>query len=1142
VKHELRRISMRLFGLWTSVCVVAIILFAASASFASPRLLSYGVEFDRMDLSIDRAGGYENVRIPGALTTIEVGHPELPLKLVRFVVPEGTRAVGASAIVRSQSVLDGPYSVRPRQPEVPLSRPELAAWVDPDGDVYASESPYPAEVCVFLGTGNMSGQTIATVAVHPVQYVPARGQLILNEGIEVTLTLEDTREMDRVPIARSAAAQATLSERLNALVVNPGDAPASPLSGSRSGDVDYLVITDASYVGSFQTLADWKAQKGLTTEVVSTSWIYSNYDGVDDQDKIRNCIIDYYENHGTIWVLLGGDTTKVPARTVWAINTDAGDDNIRCDLYYADIDGTWNDDGDNRYGEVIADNIDMYADLFVGRAPVDTSTEAGRFVNKVLTYEGAPGGASLPTDYQTDMLFLAEVLWDSPWTDGGVCKDMIDTDSAPAQFDPISKLYQTNGQLTRSQTMSRLNAGQNIVNHNGHANYSVMSIGSSGLYNSDMDGLSNGSRYGIWYSIGCWPAAIDYNCIAEHWVNAPNGGGVAFVGNSRFGWGSPGNPGFGTSDLFDREFFNQLFNEGLERIGMTNAAHKDAYVEIARTSGYHRYCLYELNLLGDPEMRIWTNEPVATIANHAVTVPLGEHPFLVAVSREGAPVAGATVFLANGEVRIVETTGENGIAVLLPAPTEEGSLTLTVTGQGILPYSVDVSVVDQPADTDAPAPIDGLTLVDPFDLGSIVELDWSGYVAPSDFAHYKIYRETGHFSDVAGLTPIATDRLVPALTQWTDATAESGQSYYYAITAVDVAGNEATAVECQGPIVASVNSRILLFDADDDDLPFDGTGDDYGVDDGCEAPWVEALDSVGELYTLSRTLPADLTPFDLIIYLGGVLNFGFPEGNISLTDEEAQALTDFVDAGRTLYVEEPNFGKPYYLDGTPTTVELWNRFHATFVFGSPRTDGNVQSLDGQTGTPAAGMSYAYDYQSWPDQFVAKVGSDGSPGGLPLWTDQAGQPRGSLYEDPATGGRRYMVPVLLGGVTDGAYPSTRLEYVTRILDDAGLIGTTGVDETAVGALNRLSQNAPNPFNPSTSISYTVAREGATVTLAVYDVSGRLVRELVNETAEAGPHVARWDGRGADGRAVSSGIYFCRLSVDAWSAARKMVLLK
>jgi hypothetical protein len=644
------------------------------------------------------------------------------------------------------------------------------------------------------------------------------------------------------------------------------------------------------------------------------------------------------------------------------------------------------------------------------------------------------------------------------------------------------------------------------------------------------------------YSIGCWPAAIDYDCIAEHWVNAPNGGGVAFVGNSRFGWGSPGNPGNGTSDIFDREFFHQLFNEDHDHLGIVHAAHKDAKVGEARTAEYTRYCLYELNLLGDPEMRVWKRNPVTAEVNHVDQVPLGDGTVVVTVSRGDNPVGGATVFLMNDEVSAVEMTTQDGIAMLDVSTSVEGTLTLTVTGQGILPYSTDLTVIDSPPDDDPPGGIESLTVADPFDAGGVIELDWSAYASPADFAFYRVYRATSSFSDVSGMTPITEGLLNPVVKEWTDATAENGVPYYYAATAVDLSGNELASVTARGPVAASINARILVWDADDSDKPFDGDGDDYTPEDGTEVPWIEALDAIGELYCISEALPADLSPFDLVVYLGGVVNFGEGFQNVPLTDDEAVTLTAFLDAGGSVYIEEPNFGARYYAAGSPATIGLWDRFHAVHGAGSAGDVGNVVSLDGVPGALTEAMSFAYDYQDWPDQFVNTIDPDGEPGSSALWTDQASDGRGTRYVDAATGSHRYMVPVLLGGMSDGGHPSTRLEYVARILSDTDLVGTAGVGDVLGAATNRLEQNAPNPFNPTTSIRFTVAREGAKVRMSVYDVAGRLVRDLVDGPATAGEHVARWDGTDAEGRPVASGVYFVRLSVDGWTDSRKMALLK
>jgi hypothetical protein len=89
---------------------------------------------------------------------------------------------------------------------------------------------------------------------------------------------------------------------------------------------------------------------------------------------------------------------------------------------------------------------------------------------------------------------------------------------------------------------------------------------------------------------------------------------------------------------------------------------------------------------------------------------------------------------------------------------------------------------------------------------------------------------------------------------------------------------------------------------------------------------------------------------------------------------------------------------------------------------------------------------------------------------------------------------------------------------------------------------LEQNQPNPFNPSTTIRYDVPAPGGRVTLAVYDVHGRLVRALVEEQEAAGSRSVTWDGRSNAGTRVASGTYFCRLESNGVVLTRKMTLLE
>jgi parallel beta-helix repeat protein len=91
---------------------------------------------------------------------------------------------------------------------------------------------------------------------------------------------------------------------------------------------------------------------------------------------------------------------------------------------------------------------------------------------------------------------------------------------------------------------------------------------------------------------------------------------------------------------------------------------------------------------------------------------------------------------------------------------------------------------------------------------------------------------------------------------------------------------------------------------------------------------------------------------------------------------------------------------------------------------------------------------------------------------------------------------------------------------------------------------LGQNHPNPFNPSTTISYTVPenQQGMHVRLSIYNTRGALVASLVDMAGTPGAYSAHWDGTDSEGRAVSSGVYFYRLQTGAVAVTRKMVLIR
>ena len=89
---------------------------------------------------------------------------------------------------------------------------------------------------------------------------------------------------------------------------------------------------------------------------------------------------------------------------------------------------------------------------------------------------------------------------------------------------------------------------------------------------------------------------------------------------------------------------------------------------------------------------------------------------------------------------------------------------------------------------------------------------------------------------------------------------------------------------------------------------------------------------------------------------------------------------------------------------------------------------------------------------------------------------------------------------------------------------------------------LHQNVPNPFNPTTTIQYDVARGGGEVTLQIFDAKGRLVKTMMDGAQSEGQQSVTWDGRNNAGQQVATGVYFYRLTAPGFSQTRRMVLLK
>jgi len=118
-------------------------------------------------------------------------------------------------------------------------------------------------------------------------------------------------------------------------------------------------------------------------------------------------------------------------------------------------------------------------------------------------------------------------------------------------------------------------------------------------------------------------------------------------------------------------------------------------------------------------------------------------------------------------------------------------------------------------------------------------------------------------------------------------------------------------------------------------------------------------------------------------------------------------------------------------------------------------------------------------------------------------------------------------------------------------DEVTVGATGhgMFSIALGTINHIAlpnrytlyQNYPNPFNPVTVIQYDLPKL-SNVKLFIYDLSGRLVRSLVNESQAPGMKTIIWDARDETGNKMGAGVYIYQLKTDNYVASKKMILVK
>ncbi len=735
--------------------------------------ISVRFAFDPGDLSFTDLNGYPLVQIPGGVLPDDPpGTPWLPARFVNILLPAGATvmAIRTEAV---EEVVREDILICPAQPPHPSSEAP-ATFVPPDPAAYASATAVPSVLAEYGQTHRMRGYTFASLRLNPVRYLAALRSLSLATELTVTVSYVNADQAPATPPQHTDF----FRRAVDRLVVNPdqeaaapavGPGPSAQLDGDAPLDmVEYLIITSDTLAPHFQSLADHRAShNALTTGVLTTSEIYAAYPGdrpsggTDNQTRIRNCIIDYVQNHGTLYVVLGGDDGIVPDRDTYVTCGSYSESDMPTDLYYSGLDGTWDGDADGTYGEAQQDtDVDLAPDVIVGRIPVASTTDADAYINKLIAYETGPTASAVAMK----MLQCGHKLWNRYSAgDSGYPSDAEFQDRVPyggsvsdaeiwmvrnyrVYIEPYwvptthGELYDTastwdstpkRGDYAESPShlVDRFNEGWAHVMYDTHGGSGIWAAEGGNFGKSQASSLTG--IQGIIQTGACLTGHFDgTTSLSEAFIRNGNGGALVYLGCSRYGWGSPGSTYGGTSWRYMRSFYSQVFEEGHSDAGEAFMLSKVDLASSSTWNGSTRWVQFGLNYQGDPAVHIYGLMPQVWIE---ATDPLAAEPGTdtgsVTIWREDT-VGNLTVNYSVGGTAAPDddyaaftgqTTipnGEDHVALLI-VPTDddvaEGDETIEVTlasGDGYevgAPGVASVTLVD---DDNAALPTVGIEPVD----------------------------------------------------------------------------------------------------------------------------------------------------------------------------------------------------------------------------------------------------------------------------------------------------------------------------------------------------------------------------------------------------------------------------------------------
>lgn len=568
---------------------------------------------------------YSKVSINELPVINDPGNPLLPIKGSYLLLPPNKKIETISITTSKEEVFSLDQPILPAPNPVLLNQDPSTQLPAPNPEIYNHQYMYPSSVFSKVGVYYLRGYPLLVLQLYPIIYHPTENKFIYYSNLTISISFKSEEnkqntfrnsELDRDYVKKKIDNPLLIEEWNSITIDNPDTTSLS------QDNYDLLILTVEELKEGFLKLKNFHESRGLKTQIHTLKEIKPLNPKSVTADEIRSYIRDQYELNNIEYVLLGGDHDILPSKILYVQGLDEErwplETVMPADFFYGCLDGEFNFDNDDKPGEPRdgsnGEDVDLFAEVFVGRAPVDNIEDVTRFVNKTITYISLQ--ANLPS--MDTFLMAGEYLgdygvasWGGNYLDLLLDESNVDeyvTQGIPTERYDIIKLYDRDipDRWSSAMLLDQINNNVHIINHDGHSNYGY----NMRLVNDNVYYMENSNPFFV-YSVGCMAGGFDnpegYDCFAEYVTVKADHGAFATIMNARYGffW-SYSTDGDGTR--YNREFWDAVFGEHTPIIGRAHQDSREDNVFLIDRSCM-RWTYYGLNLFGDPTVCLHLGQP-----------------------------------------------------------------------------------------------------------------------------------------------------------------------------------------------------------------------------------------------------------------------------------------------------------------------------------------------------------------------------------------------------------------------------------------------------------------------------------------------------------------------------------------------------